>query len=282
MTMEPKFDGFRLSVVLHEDGALTYHCGKEAQPEWAENCEHIGAALLSTGLRNVMFDGEVMATSWGETASLLTRKRSKMDAMMMLRVAQEVRYHMFDLVSLVGVVDGKMPGKRKLVPMVHTPLRVRYAMLCDAYDGYTGDVLRLVSQTVVSSAAEVDAAFQKFVEQGYEGGMAKDLDAPYAFARSPYWLKLKPWKDIELTITGAEEGTGKHAGRLGAFVCMTDDGVEARCGGGFDDAQREAFWAQWLEDSSELIGARIEVKVQDSDVSATRHCNFRRFRPAGT
>lgn len=282
MTIEPKFDGYRLSVIVHEDGTLSYHCGKAEQPDWAENCEHIGAALLQLGLRNVMFDGEAMATTWGETSSLLRRKRSKMDVVTMSRVAEEVRYHVFDLVPLSEISEGTMPGKRKTVSMVATPLRVRYAMLCDALDAYEGDVLRLVSQTVVSSAEDIDVAFRQFVAQGYEGGMAKDLDAPYAFVRSPFWLKLKPWKDMELTVIGAEEGVGKHAGRLGALICTTDDGVEARCGGGFSDAQRDAIWAQWLEDAGEVIGTRIEVTVQDSDVSATRHCNFRRYRPVDT
>lgn len=278
-TLEPKFDGYRLSVIITNEGIVSYHCKEAEQPIWAENCTHIGDALLGLGKRGVMFDGEAMAKNWGETSSLLRRKRSLMDEETKRRVRDEVRFHCFDMVDLTAVSTHKLPGKRKTFSMAMTPLRERYAALQDELECYPGRVVRLVPQIVVTNDDELQAAYADLLAQGYEGGMAKDLDGPYVFDRSPFWLKLKPWKDIELTVIEAVEGVGKHAGRLGAFTCRTDEGVIASCGGGFSDKQREDYWRLWLADPSAIVGLRFEAKVQDSDVSATRHCNFKRERP---
>lgn len=75
----------------------------------------------------------------------------------------------------------------------------------------------------------------------WEGLMYRDGNSPYEYKRTNKLLKIKAMQDIELKLVSMEEGTGKHAGRLGAFI------VEFECstvkiGSGFSDEQRVEYW----------------------------------------
>jgi DNA ligase-1 len=60
----------------------------------------------------------------------------------------------------------------------------------------------------------------------YEGSMVRN-DGPYEFGkRSNHLQKLKNFIDSEYEVTAAEEGRGKDAGTVGAFVCRTSDGKQ--------------------------------------------------------
>jgi DNA ligase-1 len=124
---------------------------------------------------------------------------------------------------------------------------------------------------------------KKAIDDGLEGVMLKDPDAPYELKRSVAWLKLKPFIDVSLEIIGYEEGTGRNEGRLGALVCSgEEDGkiVVSNVGSGFDDSDRLNFW----QSRDELIGQIVEVradaitKSQDSETYSLRFPRFLRFR----
>jgi DNA ligase 1 len=77
----------------------------------------------------------------------------------------------------------------------------------------------LADQIISKDAKEVGIFYDKALEEGQEGLMAKSLSAPYKpGARIGHAVKLKPEdKDFDLVITGAEWGTGKRAGWLTSF-----------------------------------------------------------------
>ena len=97
-----------------------------------------------------------------------------------------------------------------------------------------------------------------FVQQGHEGAMIKDLEAPYKFGRGPEVMKLKAFHDVDLKIERLIEGTGKHSGKLGS-VSVDYNGVEVQVGSGFSDELRESIWS----DPSSFIGRMIEVRYQE-------------------
>lgn len=74
---------------------------------------------------------------------------------------------------------------------------------------------------------------------GYEGLILRNPDAPYEFGRSHNLLKVKSSQDIEVTVIGLENGTGKHANHMGALTCRMDNGKTVRVGTGFTDAERD-------------------------------------------
>ena len=88
--------------------------------------------------------------------------------------------------------------------------------------------------------------------------MVKTIDAPYRFGRSYDVMKVKEFHDVDLPIIGLEEGTGRHAGRLGA-VKIEFNGVAVKVGSGFSDEEREQVW----NDQESFVGRIIEVRYQE-------------------
>ena len=87
--------------------------------------------------------------------------------------------------------------------------------------------ISLSNQLITSSKEEAEEFYQKALDEGQEGLMAKNLKTKYKpGARIGYAVKLKPEdNDFDLVITGAEWGTGKRAGWLTSFdVSCIDEG----------------------------------------------------------
>jgi DNA ligase-1 len=120
------------------------------------------------------------------------------------------------------------------------------------------------------------------VNQGFEGIMIKDLDAPYECKRNTFWMKWKPTITVDLTVVGLEEGTGRNVGRLGALVCEgMDDGkfIQVNVGSGYSDEDRDSYWAN----SNLIVGRTAEILcdiiTQNQDGSySLRFPRFVRFR----
>ena len=127
----------------------------------------------------------------------------------------------------------------------------------------------------------MDRFAKEQIDLGYEGIMIKDVDAPYVCKRRTAWMKWKPTITVDLEVVGYEEGTGRNAGRLGAFICEgVDDGrlIRVNVGGGFSDAQRIDFWLR----RDQLIGFIAEIKAdvvtQNQDAEDTYSLRFPRFK----
>ncbi|MDO8516706.1 MAG: ATP-dependent DNA ligase [Nanoarchaeota archaeon] len=86
----------------------------------------------------------------------------------------------------------------------------------------------LAKQIITSDEKKAEEFFDKALEEGQEGLMAKNLEAPYKpGARVGYAVKIKPkGNDFDLVITGAEWGNGKRAGWLTSFDVSCRNGKE--------------------------------------------------------
>jgi DNA ligase-1 len=117
------------------------------------------------------------------------------------------------------------------------------------------------------------------VEQGFEGVMIKDVDAPYECKRSHHMLKSKPFIEVTLEVKDVEAGTGRNEGRLGAFVCEgTDDGKDIRVnvGSGFSDGNRDDFWTHRDSIIGQMVEVRADAVTQNQD--GTYSLRFPRFK----
>jgi DNA ligase-1 len=73
----------------------------------------------------------------------------------------------------------------------------------------------LLPRLVTSDAGEAERFFDRAIEAGHEGLMAKSLAAPYeAGQRGFHWLKLKAAHTVDLVILAAEWGSGRRKGWL--------------------------------------------------------------------
>lgn len=277
MVIEPKLDGYRLAICWNGDDTITVHCRDAKPPSWEENIQHIVDAVTTVPeFHGHMIDGEVMAADWGATSKLLRTQQANMSADMLDRLESEVKFNIFDVVGLTDVYAAEKMGPRgrKKYRYYGVPMHRRRRFLEESLADCRGTSLIVTPQFAVNSADETDELFAELLDLDFEGAMLKDPDAPYWFTRSPAWLKLKPFKTVEMTVTGMVEGEGKHAGRLGALTCADPDGRTVRVGTGFSDSMREACW----DLGAEIDGYQVEVRMQDDRVAIARHPAFLRFR----
>ena len=118
--------------------------------------------------------------------------------------------------------------------------------------------------------------FDGLVAKGAEGVMLRCPGSPYDPKRSAHLLKVKPFFDAECKIIGYKSGTGKYAGKLGAFQCETIKAPNAKFFiSGMTDEVRDNY------KKTHPIGTIVTytyVGVGESGVP--RHPNYLRKREA--
>lgn len=103
---------------------------------------------------------------------------------------------------------------------------------------------------------------QLCTENNWEGLMLRDGNSPYEYKRTNKLLKIKSMEDMELKLVGMEEGTGKHEGRLGAFICEYQNNV-VKVGSGFSDELRDEYW----NNQDKYIGKMVKVQYFEKTIN---------------
>lgn len=111
-----------------------------------------------------------------------------------------------------------------------------------------GERVRFTEVLVTESEEEAEKFFERAIERGCEGLVAKALDSVYeAGSRGYKWIKLKRDYEaemsdtVDLVVIGAFAGRGRRAGTYGALLCAAyDKGTDSfptvcKLGTGFDD-----------------------------------------------
>lgn len=160
-------------------------------------------------------------------------------------------------------------------------------------------VKRVISSTV-DNAEEAEYQVERFVSQGYEGGILRSLNGKYKQGRSTfkegYLLKLKTFHDDEATVIGFEEkltntnakevderGYSKRSSKkeglvpantLGSLLVMWNN-VEFKIGSGFTDEQRKDIW----DNQDKYLGKLVTFKYQElSSYGVPRFPTWKGFR----
>jgi len=222
--VEPKFDGLRC-IALKEDGVVTLFTRNGTE---LDTLPGLQAALAALPVDNVVFDGEGMGSDWNESNSVLMSTKSRKDQ-------TNITYHIFDVVSLDEWIkqDCRTPfsDRREQLEQILTPENIN-----------TVKKLFSLSLTPGVTVTDDQGLYQTYVErldEGHEGVMVKELDAPYAFKRGSNMKKLKPSTTYEGVVVGWYEGRldTKRAGKVGGLEVMLANGVITRVGGGFSDLE---------------------------------------------
>jgi len=196
------------------DGLRGYWDGKRL---WTRGGEPIAApAWFTAPLPPTPMDGELWAGRGRfEQAVSTVRNRTPDD-----KAWREIRFMVFDLPAQPGDLDARLAALRKLLPITEAPWVVP------------------VAQAPATTHAELMALLDKTIRLGGEGLMLHRGASLYRGERSGDLLKLKPHDDAEARVVAHLPGQGRHAGRMGALLVRTPEGLTFRLGGGFTDAQR--------------------------------------------
>jgi DNA ligase-1 len=154
--------------------------------------------------------------------------------------SRAIQFHLFDIINDQPQMKRQLiiENLRGLSPwIIVTPF-----YMCESLD----DVLR---------------AYDKIIEQGYEGIIVRDVTAPYVRKRSTQVMKFKPKQEDEYEIVGSQEeidiyGTPKNA--LGSLICKSNDGNLFNVGTGFTADRRRELW----DIRGILPGMKAKVKYQ--------------------
>lgn len=273
--IEVKLDGVRVIAILHKDKRPEVFSRNGKQ---FHNFEHIVDQLAHVvethGIANdTVLDGEVMSSSFQDLMKQVHRKTNVQ--------SDDAVFNVFDMLSLEEFLAGGSD----------VPQHVRSGLLEDWVLRYQQELPNVACLSWEDVDLDTDDGQQRFkeinkqaIDGGYEGIMIKDPKAGYECKRSHAWLKLKPFIEVTLEVVDVEEGTGRNAGRLGAFICEgVDDGhsISVNCGSGFTDSDRDLFWSE----RGTIVGRQVEVRAdaitqnQDGTYSLRfpRYLRFRGF-----
>jgi DNA ligase D-like protein (predicted ligase) len=161
----------------------------------------VADALARLPVGDFVVDGEVVAFDRGRTSfGRLQQRIGISDPERARRSPVAVFYYVFDLLHLDGHDTTALP------------LRARKSLLRDTLS-FRSRELRYTEHR----NAEGEALFAAACARGWEGVVAKRVDAPYVGRRSDDWLKFKCSAGQELVVGGFTEPTGSRVG-LGALL----------------------------------------------------------------
>ena len=292
-SFEYKYDGMRTQIHLESGNVRIFSRGTE---ETTRNFPDIIKAFLETfHCNSCILDGEAVPYN-SETGELYPFQMASLRRGRIYdidKVSRDVplAVFLFDILYL----DGK--------PMHRTPYNERRKVLESLFQ--ENEDFRLARRIVSGSVEEVSAFFDKAINDGCEGLVAKKIteDSVYrAGARGWTWIKLKrdyqsEFDDsLDLVAIGAFHGHGRRSGTYGALLMASynrdEDTFESVCklGTGFTDDvlfQLPSFFQELIEKNrpprvvSDMLpdvwfypSVVMEVKAAEITLSPVHRCGF--------
>jgi bifunctional non-homologous end joining protein LigD len=231
---EPKYDGIRTIVELEPSGRegsvrLFSRLGNDKTsqfPEVARLLRQFGRGLKA----GVVLDGELVALDGnGEPAGF-----QRLQGRIHLTRAEDIGRAGGSVPVAFIAFDILRDGADDLRSL---PLSARRARLERVFSN-TGSPLLRLSEFV---AADGRALYQRAIDRGWEGLVAKHLDSRYRSGhRSPDWRKMKVTRQQEFVVGGWTEPRGTRSG-FGALLLGVHEGRDlvyvGHTGSGFSGAE---------------------------------------------
>src|SRR5262245_4908685 len=196
-SLEYKLDGARIQV--HKEGREVRVYSRLLNEVTAAVPEVVAVAS-GLAARDCIIDGEAIvldADGRPQPFQITMRRFGRKQDVETLATELKVSAVWFDLLSL----DGRS--------LVDAPQRERFAAL-EALDP-----AHVVPHALTGDLPGAEAFYDRALEAGHEGIMAKATGAPYAAGgRGAAWLKIKPAHTLDLVVLAAEWGHGRRRGWL--------------------------------------------------------------------
>ena len=256
-----KLDGVRCLTIVDANGNV--NCYSRAGKEFL-TLDKIRTDIAATGLRGVVFDGEVCIVDedGNEDFQGIMQEIKRKD-----HTIESPVYKLFDYIAIDEFNAGE--GTVQLSMRLNV-LRQELAT-CRAHKNLPLNTLDLLEQDFI----EHDTMFEEMVnhatEQGWEGLMLRK-NSPYCGKRNKDLLKVKKFHDAEYTVVDCESkklrvvdtetNTEKEEEMLSAVMIKHKENI-VRVGSGFSIEQRRDYHAN----PSKIIGKTITVQYFEESVN---------------
>lgn len=218
-----KFDGVRgIFQLYYTDGTLhkndevdykkikTYLSSRGKKPLcFMESFrDQLKQLLYETGMLNIILDGEIYSHDIPfnliSGTARVKNKPSEIDHL--------IKFYVFDIVDFVKPYSERLELLKYLEEQYHNLFRNEderkiHFELCKIINDYS----------------EVNTLHNKYVQDGYEGIILRNLEGKYSSNRSYDLQKLKNFEDSEFEIIDIEEGSSTEKG-ASVFVVITKQG----------------------------------------------------------
>ena len=130
------------------------------------------------------------------------------------------------------------------------------------------DRVKMTESIVTDEIEEQAAFFRRAIEEGHEGLVAKDPDAPYVPGRrTENWMKIKPaFETLDVVITGGIWGSGRRRGLLSSLIVSVRDGEEfktvGKVGTGFSEGALRELTARLEPRIITTRGRDVEIEPE--------------------
>lgn len=230
---QPKLDGIRCIAIL-KDGACTLW-SRTRKP--ITGVPHINREVERLyGKLDITLDGELynhnLKKDFEKIVSVVRQEEPQPGH-------EIVQYHIYD------VINGLSFG-------------ARHEGMAPLFKTFEFHSIKLVQTEKANTEEDVMVFFDKYRAQGYEGAMLRNADSKYVNKRSMDLQKVKDFLDDEFDIVDIEEGRGKLAGHVGAFICKMSDGktFKAKMSGDTEHLK------DYFENHQRWSGMRLTVQYQ--------------------
>lgn len=237
--VQPKFDGIRCLVHMNNKNIIL----ESRNGKVISGLDHIRNDLIKfydiVG-HNLIFDGELYSHSIPfEVINGIVRSKTYDEET--TKISKLIHFYIYDCINLkeLGMTNEK-----------------RYKFLRELFKDIDVKYLRISPTYIVNSEEEMIKYHSQFVEEGYEGIMIRNMDAPYEIKkRSKHLQKYKSFEEDEFKIVNYHEEEGGGV----VWDCITKDGKPFAVRPRGTDEYRKKM----LENAKDYIGAQLTVIFQE-------------------
>lgn len=262
-TITEKADGFRCIAIFEKNDGIN-PCVRlvSRQGKIYEGCTQIIGDIRKLP-KSCVLDGEILIENRQRIESKLQYKETSKIVSSKNPDKRGICFNVFDYLEIDEFNSKKCATpyseRRKKLEETVGRANLSYVIVMPAI--YTGNYTEKVYELL-----------GKARERNEEGIMINFNDAPYEFKRTNNLLKVKVMSDMDLVITGFEEGENKYTGTLGAILAEYGE-IKCRIGSGYSDEERLTIW----NDRKNLVGRTVEVQYFEVTQNTTTMQKSLRF-----
>ncbi len=231
--VQPKLDGLR--CIMYKDNNGSVKC-QSRTGTYFDSMDHISEEIKNSLKSGIILDGELYTNDipFEELAGLIKKKKITEEDKERLK---KVKYHIYD------VINSDIYEKR-LSYINNSINEFSYIVRVQTY--------------LVKDKTEFKNYFSKFIEDGYEGIMLRNINGLYRCNyRSHDLQKYKEFLESEYTISGFKEGDGRDKGTV-IWICKTENKEFSVRPRGSMEMRKE-----WFSNGDKYVGKKLTVIYQE-------------------